>query len=1058
MHFNGFCRFHPPMALTNDVRADSPPTCTKLWLHPSTVDFALIESGATAGKTIAVLTVTDEDGPLLDSSPVSIESGNEDGVFDLNVQKHFSILKLAKNAENIDRSEYDLRFIATDGQLPERKTRKTLKVFNGAKLTTSPVVVERELSASIPENSPIGTFIAQVHTNSSGCRFALQTINYRFFSISGIITTTATFDVNNASTYTLEIMVQLPPPSVQSVISTVTVTIMDVNDHAPAFTGLPNRLSISEYTPVGTTVLAIKASDADRGENSRVTYRLMNDRASEFLSIDKHSGKVTLRKTVDFEKIQRFDMVIEACDSGTPKLCSTADLPVLVEDVNDNSPEFPCPTVHTVLPVSSPPGTVVATVFAEDRDAGTAGGVYYALLDAITGFSIDRSTGSIRTTEKLQEKEYRIRIGAMDGNGVMSTNNATVTLLTRNGNLLKWTAGPDTIELKSSAVAGDVLATYETNPPSSIQTTSSLLSIDGQGRLTITLPIPIDIDRFYALLLARSGDVSISKCVQIRMIRDLPAPAFPKKTISMKLARDSPLGMEIIKVDPGVPSEFKTDCRWLRVDSTGVVSIKELIDKSIDSVQCAVEAWDSMGRRDALKMHITLERTEEPLRLNATYNLHVNEGTRPGAVLLTLATDPIYVFRTTLDTPIGVFPDGTVYVKREILKGIADVISVPVMATHRHRNNTYATTVHVYIDDVNNHAPMCPERNQFWMRENARIGNTIGFLNATEEDSGLNGIIGYRLLDSEDLLRVETSTGKVTSGTVFDAESLSSIDFKYEVFDHGSPPNTAICNGTVFIVDVNDNAPDFEQRFYTSKVDINIVSDNRTIVIVKAVDRDVDDNVTYRLLNYQHLFEINSTSGEISRKGQLRGDSRFNVSIAAIDSGGKRAETFLLVSTSTDNEQHPVFDEQLEPFRISRSTEIGAIIGRVRAVAGSHVIKYHIHRFDIDSWGNVILTGQLAAEGSHDIVVTASTPFRNATTMLKISITHDLPASNGVFRIEENSVPKVITKLGDGYRVLLIVPASTAFAVKERQLVLTSPLDRESSPSYQILVGDGRYE
>lgn len=139
--------------------------------------------------------------------------------------------------------------------------------------------------------------------------------------------------------------------------------------------------------------------------------------------------------------------------------------------------------------MNSPLGTVVATVSAEDRDSGTAGRVYYAMLDAITGFSIDRSTGLIGTTEKLQDKEYRvgfsalcnyrlargglvvlkrvtfslqIRIGALDGNGFMSTNNATVTLITVKDNPLKWTDGPDTIDLKSSTVVGDVLATYET--------------------------------------------------------------------------------------------------------------------------------------------------------------------------------------------------------------------------------------------------------------------------------------------------------------------------------------------------------------------------------------------------------------------------------------------------------------------------------------------------------------------------------------------------------------------------------------------------------------------
>lgn len=60
----------------------------------------------------------------------------------------------------------------------------------------------------------------------------------------------------------------------------------------------------------------------------------------------------------------------------------------------------------------------------------------------------------------------------------------------------------------------------------------------------------------------------------------------------------------------------------------------------------------------------------------------------------------------------------------------------------------------------------------------------------------------------------------------------------------------------MFILDVNDNAPVFEQPFYTVKVDINVLSDNRTIAIVKAIDRDVDDKLTYTLLNYQHLFEV----------------------------------------------------------------------------------------------------------------------------------------------------------------------------------------------------------
>ncbi|KHJ89456.1 cadherin domain protein [Oesophagostomum dentatum] len=663
-------------------------------LHPSTVDFALIESGAVAGRTLAVLTVTDEDGPLLDPSPISIESGNDDGVFDLHVQKHFSMLKLAKDAANIDRSEYDLHFIATDGQVPERKRRKTLKVYNEAKLAPSPVVVERDLSATVPENSPVSSFVAQVHTNSSGCRFALVgVVPFHVDEISGIITTTNELDVNNASVYTLEVMVQLPPPSIQSVISTVTVTVADVNNHAPVFVGLPNRLSIAEDTQAGGTVLTVKARD---------------------------------------------------------------------EDINDNAPEFHCDVTHSVLPLNSPPGTVVTTVSASDRDSGLAGRVYYALLDAVTGFSIDRATGTIKTTENLQVREYKIRVGAMDGNGVMSSNNATVTLFVTNGTTLRWLEGPDTISVMDSSTAGDMLATYTTDPPSTIKTTSVLLSIDSLGKLTLASSIPPNTDQFYALLIASANDVSITKCLQLRVKRNPPAPAFVKKSIALKLARDSPLGMEIIKVDPGVECEFKSDCRWLGVNSEGVVSVKELIDKSINSVHCVLEARDKQGRTDTLKLHLAVETAEKPLHLNATYNLHVKEGTRPGAVLTTLANDPAYIFEPTLDAPIGVLPDGSVYVKREVARTTADVISLPITATHRIRNNTYFTVVNVYIDDDNNHAPECPKQTHFHIEENSNIGTTVGFLSATDKDIGLNGVVGYRLLDNQDLLRVGVATGKVS--------------------------------------------------------------------------------------------------------------------------------------------------------------------------------------------------------------------------------------------------------------------------------------------------------
>ncbi|WKX99935.1 hypothetical protein Q1695_014644 [Nippostrongylus brasiliensis] len=1028
-------------------------------LHPSTVNFALIDAGAVAGRTVAVLTVTDEDGPISDASSVWISSGNEDGVFDLKTQRHFSILKLLKDSADITKSEFDLTFIASDGQLPQRTTNASLKVYNEAKLPTVPVAVERELAVSLPENSPVGSFVGQVHTNSSRCRFELRG-QQQLFQVdrkSGIITTVSPLDVQLADSHVLEVLVQLPPPNIHTVTAAVTVTVADVNDHRPSIVELPDRLSISEDTAVGTVVLAVSARDEDRADNALLSYRLLNGEATEYLSIGSNSGKIIMRKAVDFEKITEFDAEIEVCDHGRPRLCDVAILPIAIQDVNDNSPEFFCSESFSVLPMNSPPGTIVTVILAKDRDSGSAGEVHYALLDSITDFSIDRSSGVVRTTAQLRPKSYKIRIGATDGHGVMSSNNVTVTLYVTTNESLIWKSGPETISLDDTMLPGDELGRYETTPPSSLTLSSPLVAAGPDGGLHLTQPVPIDIDRFHALLMASYGNISISKCVQFWVAHVDPPPSFPAKTSSLKLKRGSALGEPLIKVNANGRYNFTTNCQWLMVDNDGVVSIRELIDKSIDSVQCAVEAVDIKGRTDRLNITIDMEDEEAPLHLNATYVVHVREDSRPGTILLRLASNPNYLFTSALKAAVDVFPDGTVYLS-DTLEGVyVDVISLPIIARHRTLNHTYSTTIRVFLDDVNDHSPKCSERRLFSIEENADIGTVLGFLEAEDEDSGLNGVLGYRLLDNHHLIQLGGVSGKISSATVFDAEKMERIDFKYEVYDHGTPSKAVICNASVEITDLNDNIPSFDQQVYTVTVAANDPSQNRTIITVHATDGDRTSKIVYKLLNYLYMFEVDAHSGVVSRIGRLQPDSRFNISIGAVDEDGLISTAILIVTTSSDEAAVPAFDKK-EPFRISSSTVLGSVIGRVRAVAGRHVVRYHLSddRFDIDSWGNVILTDELTKPGTYEFIVTAATAHRNSSSVQKVVV---IDAGDGgvggmTFRVKENTAPEMIAELDGDFELLLIVPSSSAFEFVGRKLIVARPLDAEVSSIYHILVGN----
>lgn len=72
----------------------------------------------------------------------------------------------------------------------------------------------------------------------------------------------------------------------------VTVTVDDQNDNDPRFSKPRYAATIPENTPVDSTVLTVRASDADLGVNAKIIYSLANE--SQWLfRIDNKTGVIT---------------------------------------------------------------------------------------------------------------------------------------------------------------------------------------------------------------------------------------------------------------------------------------------------------------------------------------------------------------------------------------------------------------------------------------------------------------------------------------------------------------------------------------------------------------------------------------------------------------------------------------------------------------------------------------------------------------------------------------------------------------------------------------------
>ena len=98
-----------------------------------------------------------------------------------------------------------------------------------------------------------------------------------------------------------------------------------------------NNVSVEENTPLGTVVFQVKATDADYGNNSIITYSLVPSEYAAKFSIDASSGNITVIGKLDRENTSEIILHINATDRT---FTVTSELFVVITDVNDNKPIF----------------------------------------------------------------------------------------------------------------------------------------------------------------------------------------------------------------------------------------------------------------------------------------------------------------------------------------------------------------------------------------------------------------------------------------------------------------------------------------------------------------------------------------------------------------------------------------------------------------------------------------------------------------------------------------------------------------------------------------------
>ena len=109
--------------------------------------------------------------------------------------------------------------------------------------------------------------------------------------------------------------------------TTVHIKVGDINDSPPVFTATSISRRVRETDHIGTMIVMLQASDADTGENARITYTIEPAEIGKVFSVSS-TGEIRNRVPLDRETTSQYNFIVNATDNGKPSYTTQAHISV----------------------------------------------------------------------------------------------------------------------------------------------------------------------------------------------------------------------------------------------------------------------------------------------------------------------------------------------------------------------------------------------------------------------------------------------------------------------------------------------------------------------------------------------------------------------------------------------------------------------------------------------------------------------------------------------------------------------------------------------------------
>ena len=495
---------------------------------------AYVEENSPANTLVHQVNASDKDSYKNAIIEFRIVGGDSRKFFTINAKNGRITSKKVFDYEEMN--FYTLQIMASNPDSNQRTTA-TVNVHITSKNEFYPKFVQSVFQFTVSESALIGTKVGSIQATdedkgSDGIVYYLLvgSSNDKGFHIeptTGEITVSRNLDREKQNRVVITVMAK-NAGSIRgndTDEAQIIISIKDGND-PPIFAKPYYQTVLSEGVVIGTKVLTVTAVDSDvQPQNNQFTYSIIGGNFGNVFKVDPKTGVVETTSQLDRESVTSYNLTIGAIDNGIPKQTGTTVVKVILQDVNDNGPQFSDPNIVGYVPENEPAMTSVMTLSASDPDLppNTEPFTYQVIGgEHREFFSVNSKTGEVKTTRSIDREttpilNFRIEVEDSGKPRMKSEHDVIINVLDKNDS----PSTPRAVEVKvytfKGFFPGGNIADVHPNDPDSdgnyvceiLKQDSAIFSIPNACNLHAAKIVP---DRTYQLTVSgndgRHNDVT----------------------------------------------------------------------------------------------------------------------------------------------------------------------------------------------------------------------------------------------------------------------------------------------------------------------------------------------------------------------------------------------------------------------------------------------------------------------------------------------------------------------------------------------------------------------